>query len=229
MPETEARLAMSETLTLGEFTPREINPGSRLFSPVRNLLIILSAVAHASSVMADGSTHKIAKPVMRAGTRWTNYSLAIPLRGPLENALMGTQPTTIVIGIITDAAANAEELPNPRIRTGGLHGVMANVIAPIFIMFFERYNDWLTDTLGRGSADTWHPTLNFCRVVRNAAAHGSINFRNPSAPSVSWRDLTYSPADNGNPVIGTDMQIGEILALMFDADDALTENGAPIL
>ena len=37
---------------------------------------------------------------------------------------------------------------------------------PIFLSFFERYNVWLTDTLG--DAVNWHPTLNFARVVRNA-------------------------------------------------------------
>jgi hypothetical protein len=96
-------------------------------------------------------------------------------------------------------------------------------------MFFERYNQWLNEKYGRHSTEIWHPTLNFARVIRNAAAHGSIKFLNPNAAPVSWRDLTYSPADNGKQVIGAEIQLGEVLALMFETDDVLTEMGTPIL
>ena len=77
--ESDKNTSERESLAVGNFTPRRIIPGDRLFEPVRDLLIILSAVAHASSLMVDGSTHKRQKPVMRCGTRWPNYSLAIPL------------------------------------------------------------------------------------------------------------------------------------------------------
>jgi len=204
-------------------------PEDRLFEPVRDLLIILSAVAHASFLMTVGSTHKIKKPVMRVGTRWPDYSLAIPLGGPLQRALRGKNLTSIHIGILTDATANSKAIPNPRFHTSGLHPVVAQVIAPIFLMFFERYNLWLNQTNGRDSAENWHPTLNFARVICNAAAHGSIQFRDPNALPVSWRDLTYSPADNGKSVVGVQMQLGEMLALMFETDDVLTKIDAPIL
>ncbi len=169
--------------------------------------------------MVDGNTHKTPKPVMRVGTIWPDYSLAIPLRGPLEYALTERAPTSIEIGIITDAKENAKELPAAKLRTGGLHGVVAHITAPIFLMFFERYNDWLDDSLGK--AENWPPTLNFARVVRNSIAHGKIKIRDPAAPAVTWRGLTYSYADNGRQIVGSDLKLGEILALMFDANDAL--------
>lgn len=218
---------MTDSLKLGDHEKRLAVPGDRIFDATRDLLIILSAIAHASSLMVGGSTHKLARPVMRVGTIWPNYSLAIPLRGPLENALTDKTPTSIEIGIITDVEANAEELPAAKLRTGGLHGVMAHITAPIFLMFFERYNDWLDENLG--DAKNWPPTLNFARVVRNAIAHGKIKIRNPAAPPVTWRGLTYSYADNGSQIVGTDLKLGEILALMFDANDALDGINAPIL
>ena len=136
-------------------------------------------------------------------------------------------PTRIEIAIITDAKTNAKELPNVVHRTSGLHGIMAQIIAPIFLMFFERYNDWLN--VNKGDAKNWPPTLNFARVVRNGVAHGKINIRNPEASPVTWRGLTYSYADNGKQIIGTDLKLGEMIVLMFDANDALDAINAPIL
>jgi hypothetical protein len=104
---------------------------------------------------------------------------------------------------------------------------MAHIIAPIFLMFFERYNVWLRDHLGE--PNNWPATLNFARVVRNAIAHGKIEIRNSNAPPVTWRGLTYSYADNGKQIFGTDIKLGEIIALIFDASDALDEIDAPIL
>ncbi len=94
-------------------------------------------------------------------------------------------------------------------------------------MFFERYNDWLN--VNKGEAKNWPPTLNFARVVRNGVAHGKINIRNPEASPVTWRGLTYSYADNGKQIIGTDLKLGEMIVLMFDANDALDAINAPIL
>jgi hypothetical protein len=71
--------------------------------------------------------------------------------------------------------------------------------------------------------------LNFARVVRNAIAHGKIEIRNSNAPPVTWRGLTYSYADNGKQIFGTDLKLGEIVALIFDASDALDGIDAPIL
>lgn len=198
-------------------------PGDRLFSPINDLLIILSAISHATSVMVGGSIHKEQNPSMRVGARQFEYSFVIPLRGPLEHAIVGKIPESIEIGTTTESAP----LIDAKLSTRGLDGVMTHVISPIFITFFERYNDWLNDNYGE--ATNWHPTLNFCRVIRNAAAHGSIHFRNPRAPSVSWRGLTYGPEQNGRQIIGTDIRFGDIIGLMFEANNELNAINAPIL
>jgi hypothetical protein len=206
---------------------RRMLPGERLFAPVNDLLIILSGIAHASSLMAGGSVHTEPKPVFRVGTRWPDYGLGLPLRGPLEHALEGKIPRWIEIGIITSTEVLTEPLKEVKLQTGGLREVMAHVVSPIFLLFFERYNDWLKTNAG--PPVTWPTMLNFARVIRNAVAHGKIKIDNPSAPAVTWRGLSYSYADNGRQIIGTDVSLGEILALMFDANDALDAAGVPIL
>jgi hypothetical protein len=179
------------------------------------------------SLIVDGKTHKIAKPVARIGTRWPEYALAVPLRGPLESALVGRPPPAIEIGIMRDAAANQKELPDARLKTDGLRPVAAHLVSPILLMFFERYMEWLKANLG--DVADWPDTLNFARFVRNTIAHGKIRVLNPRAADVQWRDLRYGYTNNGAQVIGKDIQMGEMLALMFDTSKALDEIGAPIL
>ena len=101
------------------------------------------------------------------------------------------------------------------------------MIAPIYLMFFERYNDWLTETYG--DAINWPSTLNFARVVRNAIAHGKINIRNPATLPVTWKGLSYGYPENGRTIIGTDMRLGDVLILMFEIDGELTKLNAPVL
>lgn len=60
----------------------------------------------------------------------------------------------------------------------------------------------------------WPSDLNFARVIRNAYSHGGkIHFDNPNAAAVSWKDLTYSPDNNGQP-IHPDIFVVEIIQLM---------------
>jgi len=60
---------------------------------------------------------------------------------------------------------------------------------------------------------------NFGRIVRNAFVHGGkIDFKNKRAKPVSWRNLSYSPADNGRQIIFQDLTAVEIIILMEDMD-----------
>jgi hypothetical protein len=200
--------------------------GDRLFEPINDLLIILSSIGHAVSLMVGGSTHTTPKPVMRLNAHVVGHAFALPMRGPLEHALKGTIPNRIEIGI-TPLAAHGQPLTNIVAQTVGLASVMNHISRPIFLGYFERYNDWLKDTYG--DAVNWPMTLNFARVIRNAVAHGKIRIRNPSAAPVHWHGLSYGYADNGKTVIGTDMHPGDVLALMFEINDELNKLGAPIL
>ena len=67
------------------------------------------------------------------------------------------------------------------------------------------------------------------RVVRNAIAHGAIKINDPKSSPISWRGMSYSHADNGKQIVGVDLKLGEVLALMFDANDALDAIKAPVL
>jgi hypothetical protein len=206
---------------------RVLKPGDRLFTPISDFLILLAAIGYSASLLVGGSTHTTPNPVARVSTRWPDLGFAVPLGGVLQHALTNKTPSEIHIGVITDPATLAPPLPNAKIQTAGYESTMTHAISPIFLMFFERYNVWLTDNLGDGI--NWPPTLNFARVVRNSVAHGAISIRNPNTPSVMWRGLTYSHADNGAKIVGTDLKFGELIALMFDCSDVLDSSGVPVL
>jgi hypothetical protein len=217
----------AEKLPVSYSSKRRILPGDRLFEHVNTLLIMLAALGHAASLMVGGNTHRDRKPVMRIGTGWPDLGFAVPLRGPLEHALAATLPEYIEIGIMTDAGELAKQLPNAKAQTGQLNTTMAHIMSPVFLAFFDRYNVWARDEFG--DVAKWPLPLNFARVIRNAAAHnGKLDIRNPNAQPASWRGLTYGPSDHGREIIGTDIKLGEILALMFDVDDCLTSIGAPV-
>lgn len=218
---------MIDSLKVELTDKRIIKRGERLYEPVYNFLIILAALGYSTSLFVDGQTHKSKNPILKAQTRWPDYGLAIPLGGVIQSALMAAPPPEIHIGIMSNPVLLAAPLPNAKWQTPGLHATLNSATGPVFLSFFERYNDWMDITYG--DVVNWPPTLNFARVVRNSAAHGAIKFRNPGTPAAFWKDLSYSHADNGKRVIGEDMKFGEVFALMFDCDDELNKLGAPIL
>jgi hypothetical protein len=204
-----------------------IKRGDRLFTALNDFLIIISSVALASSLILHAKTHTLDRPQMKLFARRLGCAYALPLRGALDNALYNSIPELIEIGEMTAEHADEPLDGEVKARTRGLNNVMHHIISPIFIIFFERYNIWLTEN--RGKAETWPPTLNFARVIRNAMAHGSIQIKDPNAPPVQWRSFSYGPADSGKRIVGEDIGIGEILGLMFEVNDALDGLQAPIL
>lgn len=112
---------MSDTLKAEFSSTRVFSRGDRLFPAINDLLIFLSALSHASSLMVDGQTHKTARPVARIGTRWPDLGFVLPMRGPLENALKGAVPISIEIGIVTSESELAKDLPNAKLSTEGLN------------------------------------------------------------------------------------------------------------
>jgi hypothetical protein len=175
--------------------------------------------------MIDGKTHKTTGPAARIGTSQYPHAFVFSLRGALENALLDKKPDFIEIGMTPNTDKILEDA---KLQTAGLHQCIHYFAAPVFIGFFERYNEWLKENYGTNGVN-WHPTLNFCRIIRNAAAHGRVRIDNVKTAPVTWRGLSIGPADDGKSIIGSDLRLGDMIGLMFEADDELTAIGAPVL
>lgn len=99
----------------------------------------------------------------------------------------------------------------------------------IFVNFYEKHADEIRSRWGRDTK-AWPDVVDFCRIVRNAVAHsGKIEFQNINYPAVRWQSLSYSPADNGRQVIGTDLLFPDIIFLMIDLSNALDRGGVPLI
>jgi hypothetical protein len=95
-----------------------------------------------------------------------------------------------------------------------------SLLLSMFVNFYEKHKK---DTESQfGNIQTWPTEWKFGRVVRNSLAHdGKISFYKSTAPSVSWRGLTYSADNNGQEIIHTDLWPGDVIYLMIDMNNYL--------
>jgi hypothetical protein len=176
--------------------------------------------------MSEAAVHLHEESNARLTPEAFDFGIVVPTGKALRIAIAGGRPNAIEV-VLCPLEEALRPFTIPSVTTGGLQNVLFAVCQPIFLMFFERYNVWLTDNLG--DAVNWPMTLNFARVVRNAIAHGAISIRSRAAPPVSWKALSYSYADSGRRIIGTDLNVADLIGLMLEADEELSRIGVPIL
>lgn len=100
----------------------------------------------------------------------------------------------------------------------GFRGVTDVMMRSAFVAYYEA-----RDPAGHfdDRQQDWPRVWRFGRIVRNALTHdGCIDIRNPKSAPETWRTLTYSPADNGKPILFRDFAIPDLLYLMIDMEAA---------
>jgi hypothetical protein len=202
---------------------RDFRQGERLFQPLNDFIIIAAALIYACRSTTDEPVPIREGMNLELHSHNIGVSIVVPLSNAIQFALGKDLPDFIAIGM----KQKPDPIPLSKVQTPATDAVMLHLIAPIFLMFFERYNEWLT--ANQGDAANWPEALNFARLVRNSIAHGKINIRNPRALPVKWRGFSYSAADNGRKIIGPDLRVADILYLMFEADEELDRLNAPAL
>jgi hypothetical protein len=99
--------------------------------------------------------------------------------------------------------------------------IHSGLLEAAFVRYFESQRDAVAAKFGTDSRK-WPAEWNFARVVRNACAHGGVlSFDNPKADPVAWRNLRYSPADNGRKIVFVDLSPVEFILLFEDLDRLL--------
>ncbi|MCS3729223.1 hypothetical protein [Bradyrhizobium betae] len=143
-------------------------------------------------------------------------------------ALADQVPLSIDIEFIA-LTDTAQLKPGPEVPAretkDGLASIYISILAPIFVQFFESYNDWLYQK--HKHPDNWPEVWRFGRIVRNAIAHGGkIDVRQKEAPA-SWRGLSYSAADNGRDIVSRvgDLATGDVFTLMIEMSEELDNQG----
>ncbi|MEI6986864.1 MAG: hypothetical protein WCK65_12115 [Rhodospirillaceae bacterium] len=145
-----------------------------------------------------------------------------PLRGPMENIVLGQRPQRIAIRInpYTPMPAHAWQM-------AGINPMFDIVIAPIFVELFECHRPWINNQ--SGAVKNWPPFFNFCRAVRNALSHGGKLDVRDSTTGI-WHHLTYSDANIDHPVfgiVGADLAFADLVILMFEFSHELDRLSCP--
>lgn len=137
---------------------------------------------------------------------------------PILSTLLANQwPTRIEIHEIPINQAP----PCHPITLTGMQGVHGSMISSAFVQYFES-NRSAVESKYSTNVQAWPAAWNFGRVVRNALAHkGIISIQNPNAAPISWRTLTYGPAENGRQLLYQDLTAVELILLMEDMDSLL--------
>lgn len=151
-----------------------------------------------------------------------NMDLYIPMWTFAESPLTGIFPSSFYIY----TKAKMPEPGGPSIH--GVQSVSERLTCAVFSVFSERVCDWVRHNHS-GDTKNWPPNINFGRVIRNAIVHGGkINSVNAKADPVSWRGLTFSPADNGAVAINAGkLSGGDLILLMLEMELELNALGAP--
>jgi hypothetical protein len=120
--------------------------------------------------------------------------------------------------LVVEEIQLAAQSPSYPVWLTGLIGIHGSLIASAFVTYFEDHRGAIEGKHGKDPY-AWPSCWNFARVVRNALSHGGVvNFLNAAAPPVSWRTLTYSPAQNGRQLLYKDVTAVELILLLEDMD-----------
>ena len=146
--------------------------------------------------------------------------------GIVETFINGVPLTTIRVGICQKRRSCL--LMKIELSKSSIHDLLTKLLIAFLVEFFENYRAWLDKTVQANTPAEWPNVWQFARVVRNAAAHNTVNITNPNFKPVSWYSLTYGLEQNGRVILGPDLAPADIIILIIEMDEALTALGAPI-
>jgi hypothetical protein len=205
---------------------------SRLFDPMHKIVLVMDSVGIASMFALLNRVDPI-EETPRNATRvecvqFPMLVVRVPILTLLRTTVQGAPVSDFIIGFV-------DKKPPPPLPLGRAqstierHGALAlQLMTPIYVDFFEKHRSWIKNKFG-GDAYAWPSIFNFARALRNFVSHhsGQVHFENPNAGPVSWHHLSYSPSDEGRSVLSADIEIGDLIVLLFELSDELDKAGCP--
>ena len=189
---------------------------------MNNLLTLTTSLGIAATYVSTG--HVASKPGDYTTLECNQFDteVRLPFHGPIQAAVANRVADEIEIEFVSKTTVT-----HP-FTIDVLSETAAQMIAAEFAMFYESHLDWLEKNRGSDGSQ-WPGTLDFARVIRNAASHNlKLTFRNQKSRAVSWRHMRYGPADHGKRVIGTDLSVADMIVLMIDVAEEFDKLGCPI-
>ncbi len=146
--------------------------------------------------------------------------VALPLHGPIEDALQNRQPEGVGIGVLHGRGS----IPTPEFESAGFKDLFDRMIHPYVVNQFERGRLAIE---GRFSADRtkWPPPWQMGWLIRNALAHGgTVHFdlrRNPNPNPVIWHGLSISAKQQDEVILGNFVNVGDLIVLSLEMEEHL--------
>lgn len=198
----------------------------RLFEPMHKVLIIVDGMGLGIQAALIGRLET--GNYSSATSNEFDLLVKFPYRRPTEALAIGLPMEEIAFAFDPN---KPEPVPAGKTQTTvkGYGNYALEAVTPVFVDFWEKHRRWIRGKCGDESYK-WPPLFEFSRMVRNFISHhaGCVHFDNKNAPAVTWHHLVYSPANEGKRVIGTDIQLAELVILTFELSDKLDELGCPL-
>ena len=200
----------------------------RSFEPMHKVIVIADGIGIAIQIVKFGGIFN--PKLSRATATCVQFPIVVefPFLSPTVAMVRGAPTDEFKIEFLPKTTTPL----NPNETQTVVRGYGRNVleaITPVYVDFFEKHRRWLKAKFG-GDANAWPPLFNFSRAIRNFISHrsGCVDFENMKAPPVTWHHLTYSPADMGKQVIGSDFDLADLIVLLFEVSDELDSLGCPL-
>jgi len=201
---------------------RLVKPGERMHATIRELAIMCDAIwlaaENAGGALRSNPEHRVFEP----DSPRAEVMVQLRVGGAFEAALWNTGGTADYWLTFPPLADHPFA---PTITVRDTRPLLEMVFSSHLVMFHERHKEWI-----RSNISAEPEVFRFLRAIRNAAAHdGKISITRANDRPVIWRGLSYSHADNGCAIMGTDVSVGDLLMLLFDCSDDLDQRGAPVV
>ena len=146
--------------------------------------------------------------------------VALPLHGPIEDALQNRKPEGVGIGVLDGRGS----IPTPGFESAGFKDLFDRMIHPYVVNQFERGRLAIE---GKFSVDRtkWPPPWQMGWLIRNGLAHGgTVHFdlrRNPNPNPVIWHGLSISAKQQDEVILGNFVNVGDLIVLSLEMEEDL--------
>lgn len=187
----------------------------RLIDPLNHLLVLIQSIGVAASYYSNGQVSIHHGDYIAIECNQFPLDVHLPLNGPVQAALKGQKPDQIQIKFEPTPVKSKDYTT----ESNGFREILPYAISPIFISFYENARPFLASKFGTNQAK-WSPIWAFAHAIRNACAHGD-HLLITHHRSVFWYHLTYDESQNGKRIVGGDLNLADMLVLLFELSDDL--------
>ncbi len=197
--------------------PISITKTSPAYADILNIVTSVAGVAIAIAYRTQQPTNYNHGDFLGFSGRATSKSVRFPLFGPIEVLLSAQVPDVIELTIEDTASLPSFQA---QVQLSNLGQFFDALVFPRVVSYFQRDRSRLEQRFSQDRTK-WPLSWQMAWAVRNAASHGGVAFQKPTQKPVTWRGVSFGPADEPAKSLLTMMSGGDLALLMLDMADDL--------